>query len=592
MKRLFTLIVLTIICYFGVISQNNILVGSIEFQNGKETLLIDYKNNESQLSNIRTIISANKDAMLTIDNHIRLVSYIPSSQKDDLLTINMAALRASVLRAYLKKKFSLLTNWSFTFCIDANGDTSNRVDVVYVKSPISYDQSSEIYYCLDKTNISKIQQMLSRYKEIPFVSKKEENVDNYDYSSIIRTPALKNTEKSLDTARMSEEMKIVIYFRWDKHNLDTLYLNNSLHLSKLDSLLSLSSSRYIDSLRIVAYASPEGHPDYNKRLSERRAETIKRYILERHSNIPSSSIYLEPRGENWEGVRLFVDNDINLPNREDVIEILNSKISDIERQKRLTTLDKGRVYYRYILPNYYKYLRNGASIFIVYDTVMKLFMDKMRLKASKIPLPTIPDTLPILNKNVVKYPFAIRTNLLYDIIGAADIGLEFPIGNHFSLVADFTYGYWRSASNLYALQVLMGGAEFRYWFNVSDQRQAKNREWGKPLRGWNVGAYGMYCSRYDFQWIDGYQGDGFWSAGVSVGYAFPIAKNLSFEAGLGAGYLYTPEYRYYHRPEYDENGDYKLMWQETGSFSAFTLTKLKFSFIWMIQINKKGKEIK
>lgn len=261
-------------------------------------------------------------------------------------------------------------------------------------------------------------------------------------------------------------------------------------------------------------------------------------------------------------------------------------MSDLARQKALVALDGGTTYYRYILPNYYRYLRNGASILITYKPIPVVIEPEPEpeLVVEIIPEPEPePDPIPI-----VKYPIAIRSNLIYDAMGAMNLGVEIPIRDNWSLIVDGAYSYWRSSKNLYALQTLEYGTEFRYWFGVNDKKKQCNANWAKPLKGWNLGLYGRYWQRYDAQWIDGVQGDGTWSAGLTAGYAFPIGKQLSFEASLGAGWLSTSEYRHYHQPEYDKDGKYHLMWQETGSWSGFTLTKVRFSLVWLIQYTKKG----
>ncbi len=171
------------------------------------------------------------------------------------------------------------------------------------------------------------------------------------------------------------------------------------------------------------------------------------------------------------------------------------------------------------------------------------------------------------------YAIGIRTNLLFDIVGAPNVGIEFPIGWFFSVAGDFTYSYWHMNS-LYALQTIQGSIEGRYWFN-------SRRE--NLLTGWNVGLYGTYCSRYDIQLGSGYQGDGFWSAGVSAGYSLPISYKLNLDFSLGAGYFYTPEVRHYNRPE-----DGHLIWEETRyNVGRFSLTRIKINLVWMWDTKKR-----
>jgi len=169
------------------------------------------------------------------------------------------------------------------------------------------------------------------------------------------------------------------------------------------------------------------------------------------------------------------------------------------------------------------------------------------------------------------YPVVLKTNLLFDMAGAPNIGVEVSFNKRFSMAVDMAYAYWR-INNLYALQTIQGGVEVKYWFKP---------ELGS-LTGWSAGVYGTYCSRYDVQWRDGYQGDGFRSAGIVAGYSLPVAKRLNLEFAMGGGYFYTPQVRHYLRPE---NGH--LMWEETRyNVGRVSLTKLKVNLVWLFAKKK------
>ena len=165
---------------------------------------------------------------------------------------------------------------------------------------------------------------------------------------------------------------------------------------------------------------------------------------------------------------------------------------------------------------------------------------------------------------------SIKTNLLFDLIGAPNLGVEIPLGMHFSIEADAAYAYWQ-IKNLYALQTMQGGVELKYRFIP----------WS--MAGWSMGIYGTYCNRYDIQWKDGYQGDGFWSAGVSASYAIPLSTRLNLEFSVAGGYFYTPEVRHYHRPE-----EGHLMWEETRyNVGRVSLTKIQLNLAWLIGLRRK-----
>lgn len=598
------MIIFSAIPISGVYSQSNFQSVDICFRQDSDLLIGSYKNNSFSLSEIDKWIKENEGVILTGGGHIMLVSTLPASQRNNSLSINSAAIRASVVRSYIKSRFRMLTNWNFGFYFVDDDTRPNSVIVSYIPEQLSACIPNDIFYTLDKENVVSANKILDKYNGFPYLFLNESDFEYYTKKTSTDSSCLlggdvnivEHQPRILD--QYYDKLQIAIHYRWDNSKIDSLYLDNLNQLHLLDSILTDFNSQYIDTLTIVAYSSPEGDPLYNLRLSERRANTMREYIIRNYPNVSPDLIFIDARGENWDGVLNFAKNDLNLPSRDMVLEILNADISYKERQQRLVKLDKGTTYYRYILPNYYKYLRSSASILISYTPIKDIeeqvqikdiekqeIIEKQEEEVSEI-LEPIYDTI---CDTIKRYPIALRTNLLFDMVGVFNLGLELPIGNRFSVIGDFAYGYWRSANNLYALQTIEWGLEGRYWFNVSENRKTKNTEWLKPLRGWNIGVYGVYCMRYDVQWIDGYQGDGFWSVGLTAGYATPIARNLSIEFSVGAGYFYTPEYRHYHRPEYNAAGDYHLMWQETGSLGAFSITKARISLVLLLGKKEKKK---
>lgn len=386
----------------------------------------------------------------------------------------------------------------------------------------------------------------------------------------------------------------VIYFRVDKSYIDPTYMNNEEVLNWIGRIVDERNLPYIDSLIISAYASPEAPSDYNKRLSERRAKAVRDYLFEQYPLLKSKIVRPHGNGENWDGLRRLALADSLLPMKDEVMRIIDSSLPEDQRELKLKAL-KGGAVYRYIYRTHYPRLRLGASLNVMFaetapDDLLPL-MIWPTIEPLVIPIP-LPIVVPIIVPEIKEiYPFALRTNLLYDAVGALNIGIELPLGKekNWSLIADMAYSYWRSPKNRFALQTLEYGLESRYWFSVNQASKEHQSNWDQPLKGFYVGAYGSYWQRYDVQFIDGYQGDGSWSAGLTAGYAVPINRYLSFDFGIGAGWFSTSEYRHYHKPEYDEHGKYHLMWQQTGKWGGLSLTKLRVSLVWLFQTTKTQK---
>lgn len=78
----------------------------------------------------------------------------------------------------------------------------------------------------------------------------------------------------------------------------------------------------------------------------------------------------------------------------------------------------------------------------------------------------------------------------------------------------------------------------------------------------------------------GYKGEAE-MVGVSYGYMFPIGRYLSFEAGIGVGYMHS---------KYEEylpiDGHY--VYQQTNRLNYFGPLKLKFALVWRLwDVNRK-----
>lgn len=80
------------------------------------------------------------------------------------------------------------------------------------------------------------------------------------------------TGSRADLRRLDKEMRTV-YFDFNKSTL------NSKEKAKLDELGKLiKAAKDVESVDMVGFADKMGNPGYNKRLSQRRAETVKAYL--------------------------------------------------------------------------------------------------------------------------------------------------------------------------------------------------------------------------------------------------------------------------------------------------------------------------
>ncbi len=168
------------------------------------------------------------------------------------------------------------------------------------------------------------------------------------------------------------------------------------------------------------------------------------------------------------------------------------------------------------------------------------------------------------------YPITVKTNVLFDLAGVPNLGVELPVGRHFSAGVDVAYADWQYNKE-YTLQTSQINLDVNYWFNP---RQ-------KVMSGWFAGAYALYSGPFDVQWKDGYQGNNLFTAGISAGYSLPLSTYFAVELAVAGGYVYSSEVRHYHL----ENKH--PVWQETRyNFSTLSLTKLQVNLVWHFNIQR------
>ena len=371
-----------------------------------------------------------------------------------------------------------------------------------------------------------------------------------------------------------------LYYFCDRTDLQEDYLDNALQMMRIRDILARSPR--IDSIAIYAYASPEGAPRRNEWLARRRAEVAREFIL---ANLPNDSvllpenIILHPMGENWEGLYEELDANYHLMNRDRVMRIMRANVPTETKKWRLKRLDNGYTY-SWIIKHHMPALR-VATWLCVYIPIPEFEQDTMpEIDTVAIVMPE-PELMPMpvdtVSYHTRMFPFALKTNLLYDAVTALNAELEIPIGKRWSIAVEDVFPWWETG-NKYCFQIWEMGVEGRYWPYRTDDR--------KHLTGLFGGVYlmsGMYDLQNDRKF--NYQGE-FWSTGVSVGYAFRICRLFNLEFSASLGYLST------HYQHYMPTDDYDMLIRDKykfGRYGYFGPTKLKVSLVMPIELKFKRK---
>ena len=302
---------------------------------------------------------------------------------------------------------------------------------------------------------------------------------------------------------------------------------------------------------IEGAASPIGSDRYNRALSLRRAAVLRR-LISKFDGADKLKIYTLSVGEDWTTFAQHIDRSYHLSNREKVLAIVNAEGSNDEKERKLYALDNGVTWWL-LVENHMAPARNAAVVRIIENepimTHLRIPDMRGRVKPAELILPfdvsrVADDTTAVVVAAQTKQPtvelrkpvVAIRTNLL---VPALNVGVVVPIGNRWSVAADYYYPWvWPKRDNKNCFEFLGWGIEGRYWFG-------SNRNEYTRLQGHSIGLYG-YMGYYDFEYnFHGHQGE---FANVGIDYTFAMAvgkkRGLHLEFSLGVGYIYSQARKY------------------------------------------------
>ena len=368
-------------------------------------------------------------------------------------------------------------------------------------------------------------------------------------------------------------------------------MDNKHTLEKFTELLGnkdVSSS--LGSIQVVTSASPDGCLEYNVWLTRQRARAIKGYIVWKCPNIDQQSIHTTMIGENWNGLRELVEADPHVPSKEMVLAVIDTDINPGTKKWRLKQIQSGESW-RYIEQNFLRKLRSGITCVVSYK-IDSIPEPKIEIKEA-IPTPApepevesvVEEIKPIIPDPVaIKRPlFAVKTNMLADVLSCLNIELEVPLGERWSVSGELMTPWWRKSNSDLTMQLLLGNGAVKYWFGDRSRLDV--------MTGWSLGLYGG-GGKYDIQLFGkkGTQGE-FFNAGLQAGYAHKIGKVLRLEYSVSLGFLRNnyKEYTKVTDTKYNDIKVFEYPW-ETKQLDWVGPTNAKISLVWLLnyKTNKGG----
>ena len=373
-----------------------------------------------------------------------------------------------------------------------------------------------------------------------------------------------------------------ITFPSNSATLSRGYRQNVRSFKVLDSLLDIHGMVFVDSVLVVSKSSPEGKYKANVTLAEKRSQSMYDYVVGKYPNL-KGRVLLRPQGEAWDEFRelVLIDSTLSSRTRERALEIIDSDLEPDAKKVQLRKMPE----YKHFLNDLFPAIRFSA-IQVRFDEIAigpPPVPELGALQLFEFPLPVQIDSIALradslyVEPMAVDFPLlAVSTNLVYDFGGVIrpmswtpNISVEVPIGQQFSVYAEYDFPWWVTKGNNKAWQILKWDLGARWWFS---QRSKKPMD---VLRGHFVGldlAGGYYDIEPEHK---GYQGE-FFMAGVEYGYAFRLAERWRLDAFAGIGWLIS-QYRYYE----GTSDDVHLIYQHDGKLNWFGPVKAGVSIKYL-----------
>ena len=154
-----------------------------------------------------------------------------------------------------------------------------------------------------------------------------------------------------------EKGSAYLCFMVNKWDILPDYLNNPAELQKIHNSVNIvknDSNVTIRKMVIEGYASPEGSNSHNIMLSEKRTESLQRY-LERTGRVKGIRLEASGKGENWDGFVKYLKSHSAVPQRDKLLSIATSKADPDQKERRMRA--EAAEGYQYVLKNAFPELR-------------------------------------------------------------------------------------------------------------------------------------------------------------------------------------------------------------------------------------------
>lgn len=156
--------------------------------------------------------------------------------------------------------------------------------------------------------------------------------------------------KVIDKFVTVEDRNYIQFFVGDTRVVDTLG-DNRQQLDKITGLIRQIVEQqefWVDTITLTAASSPEGAYAFNDRLSQGRAQVLKRYLVRRYGRSIDTMLIVRWVAENWPELTQRIRTDKSIENREAILALIASEKNPDRREQAI----------RLRFPKEYAYIRS------------------------------------------------------------------------------------------------------------------------------------------------------------------------------------------------------------------------------------------
>ena len=156
--------------------------------------------------------------------------------------------------------------------------------------------------------------------------------------------------KVIDKFVTVEDRNYIQFFVGDTRVVDTLG-DNRRQLDKITDLMRQIVEQeefFVDTITLTAASSPEGAYAFNDRLSQGRAEALKRYLVRRYGRSIDTMLTVRWVAEDWQELTNYIRTDREIVNRDAILELIVREKNPDRREQSI----------RQRFPQEYAYIRS------------------------------------------------------------------------------------------------------------------------------------------------------------------------------------------------------------------------------------------